>query len=196
MVLLPACWSECLPLKLNDDRLDGRALLVFMTKGVIVTSATEMNVTYHAQRVWRSRMSGVFGDGPVRAEQIPSLAMAYQVDNDASLSKYYKHCSRYQRDLSSSSDQDLDYFDLFCDIRRTKRYITEIIDGVEISYTMASAVGCLLLHPGLMEASWDPTHVARDVCVVWKRAEAAVVRYNDKVDSDGVGLKVSQGGVV
>ena len=121
---------------------------------------------------------------------------AYQVDNEASLSKYYKHCRRFQRDLSSSSEQDLDYIDLFCDIRRTKRYITELVDGVEISDTLASAVDCLRLHPGLMQASWNFTHAARDVCVVWKRAEAYVARWNDKVDSDGVGLKVSQGGIV
>ncbi|NCZ53379.1 MAG: hypothetical protein EBY81_05740, partial [Verrucomicrobia bacterium] len=155
---LPAFWSECSPLKINEDLLDGRAMWVFMTKGVVVKSATEMNATHNAQRAWQSKMIRSFADYRLRPDQLAALAIclnhgylgsasdhemvlalmqAREAENAAALSEYYKHCRSVQRDLTSSSEHDLDYLDLFGDSRRSKMYVKETIEGVEISYTVA-----------------------------------------------------------
>lgn len=207
---LPAFWSECRPLKVDEDLLDGRAMWVFMMKSVVVKSVTEMNATHNAQRAWQSKMTTSFGDYRLRAEQLPTLAIglnhgyigsasdhemvlslmrAREAENVATLSDYYKHCRSVQRDLISSSEQDLDYLDLFGDSRRAKLYVKETIEGVEISYTMACAADCLRLHPSLMVTSWDCTHAPRDACAIWDATETDVVRFQEMLDADGAELR-------
>jgi hypothetical protein len=213
---LPAFWSECRPLKVDEDFLDGRAMWVFLTKGVVVKSITEMNATHMAQRAWQSRMTSSFGDYRLRAEQLPALALglnhgyigsasdhemvlslmqAREAENVAVLSDYYKHCRSVQRDLTSSSEQDLDYLDLFGDSRRGKMYVKETIEGVEISYTMACAADCLRLHPGLMASSWNCANAARDACAIWETAETDVSRFQEMLDADGTDLKCREDGI-
>ena len=207
---LPAFWSECRPLKVDEDLLDGRAMWVFMTKGVVVKSVTEMNAAHHAQRAWQSKMTTNFGDYRLRAEQLPALAIglnhgyigsasdhemilslmqAREAENVATLSEYYKHCRSVQRDLTSSSEQDLDYLDLFGDSRRAKMYVKETIEGVEISYTMACAADCLRLHPSLMVSLWDCTHASRDACAIWETTETDVKRFQEMLGADGTDLR-------
>ena len=183
---------------------------VFMTKGVVVKSVTEMNATHHAQRAWQSKMTRSFGNYRLRAEQLPALAIglnhgylgsasdhemvmslmqAREAENVAALLDYYKHCRSVQRDLTSSSEPDLDYLDLFGDSRRAKMYIKETIDGMEISYTLACAAECLRLHPSLMDDSWNCNNASRDACATWEIAETDVARFKEMLDADGVDLR-------
>lgn len=195
---LPAFWSECRPLKVDEDLLDGRAMWVFMTKGVVVKSVSEMNAAHHAQRAWQSKMIASFGDYRLRAEQLPALALglnhgyvgsasdhemilslmqAHEAENIATLSDYYKHCRSVQRDLTSSSEQDLDYLDLFGDKLRGKIF--------EDGRTMACISDCLRLHPTLMDATWNAAHASRDSDHLFKSASDDIDRFNAMLDSDG-----------
>ena len=211
MASIPAFWSQCRPLKVDAERLDGRALLVFMTKGIVVKNATEMNATHQAQRGWQAKMAAQFDDWALRADQLPSLAVALNhgyVRSDAeqamvvslmeaygadvaTLSEYYNHCRSVQRDISFTSEQELDYLDLFGDKKRAKQYVVETLDGVEIRYTLACASDCLRLHPGLMDSRWNSANASRDAVSLWTDAESDVTRFNDMLNSDGMGLVFS-----
>lgn len=207
---LPAFWSECRPLKIDEDLLDGRAMLVFMTKGVVVKSNTEMNATHNAQRAWQSKMTRSFVDYRLRPDQLAALAIglnhgyigsasdhemvlalmqAREAENVAALFEYYKHCRSIQRDLTSSSEQDLDYLDLFGDSRRAKMYVKETIEGVEISYTLACATDCLRLHLSLMDTPWVCTNASRDACATWGAAEPDVARFQEMLGTDCADLR-------
>ena len=91
----------------------------------------------------------------------------------------YSHCRSIQRDLSSSSEQDVDYLDLFGDSKRSKMYV---------EYTLACAADCLRLHPDLMEPSWNSAHASRDAKAIWELAQADVHRFNEMIDVDGASL--------
>jgi hypothetical protein len=211
MASIPAFWSQCRPLKVDAEHLDGRALLVFMTKGIVVKTVSEMNATHQAQRQWQSRMAALFEDWTLRADQIHGLAVASnhgytRSDADQAmvvslmeaygadvtlLSEYYNHCRSVQRDISFTSEHDLDYLDLFGDRKRTKQYVQETLDGVEIRYTLACAADCLRLHPGLMDREWNSANASRDSASLWTGAESDVTRFNDMLNSDGMSLMFS-----
>ena len=75
---LPPFWSNASRILLVRDgdafTLNGPALYVFLTKGIVVGNGTELH-RHHGQRDWRNKAAADFGDGPLALEAMSTLAM-------------------------------------------------------------------------------------------------------------------------
>jgi hypothetical protein len=201
---LPASWAGCKPLQKPNGQVDGRAIMVFMKKGVVPKTATEMNQTHHVQREWRT-LQERFGPGPINLDRAFELAVelnhgyhgtpdshqrvvdlvhVYGADANP-LRAYYDHCRSIQRDVSGMAEEDLDYQDLFCDAGRSKLFIQKEEEGVCLQYTLANAADCIRRHPRLMPTTWNANQAARDAMRIWEQAESDVAQFLTMLQNDG-----------
>jgi hypothetical protein len=109
------------------------------------------------QRIWHW--------SPPRGESLHDTAV--RVQKTARSTVRQEGVARRHRDISFTSEHDLDSLDLFGDRKRTKQYVQETLDGVEIRYTLDCASYFLRLHPGLMDSTWNSSNSSRDAASLW-----------------------------
>lgn len=211
---LPAFWAAAPRLLVaGGAQVDGQVLLVFMTKGILVQSGSELN-RLNGQRDWRDKAQEVFGAGPIEPAKITELALAlnhgytgriadqdkvldlvksFEAVDGASLEKYYRHCRSIHIDVSHLAEAALDYMDLFGDSRREKIYVAQVGEeegAASFSYTMAAASDCLRAHPALMPDSWNVAHAARDAGQIWAGCGDEVRLFEEMLATDGAALDI------
>ena len=185
------------PVFLDDGRLKGSALVVFLTKGKVPMTYADIKGN-HGQRDWDSKFPEL--EKTIAPEQVEGVvrklqhgyrggaaahaavvklfeSMQLPVDN---LVTYYEHCRSMQRDLCMLAEEDVDYQDLFCDKRRAKIFSEEF----GFPCTFAAVADMLRLHPALMGASWNATSAPRDADKLWWDAAGDVERFAEMLRTD------------